>query len=156
MDTTIDVPKTGELALHLERLIAAPRELVFRAWIEPVHLVRWSAPHGFDIPECGGEARPGGRWHTTMCSPEGRMLRLVGTYREIVPPERLVFTHAWLEDDGREGPETLITVTFAEAPGGTLLGFTQTGFASEGARDGHADGWSQCFERLAAYLPEMP
>jgi uncharacterized protein YndB with AHSA1/START domain len=49
MDTTIDAPR-GELALSIERLIAAPRELVFDAWVEPRHLRRWSAPHGFEIP----------------------------------------------------------------------------------------------------------
>ena len=79
-------------------------------------------------------------------------MRLLGTYREIVPPERLVFTHAWCGEGGQSGPETLVTVTFEAVPGGTLMRFTQTGFANEWARDGHGGGWSECFERLAAYL----
>ena len=73
-------------------------------------------------------------------------------YREVVRPERLVFTHAWLGADGAVGPETLVTVTFAETEGGTLMRFTQTGFDAAPDRDGHGDGWSQCFERLAALL----
>src|SRR5699024_1819698 len=84
MDTITDAPRTGH-ALYLERLLAAPRELVFQAWVDPVHIRRWSAPHGYEIPEAGGEARPGGSRHSTMRSPEGRLLRLVGTYREVVP-----------------------------------------------------------------------
>jgi uncharacterized protein YndB with AHSA1/START domain len=89
-----------------------------------------------------------------MRSPQGELMRLEGRYREVVRPERLVFTHAWLGADGVAGPETLVTVVFAEAEGGTLMRFTQTGFDSQGSRDGHGDGWSQCFERLAAYLAD--
>ena len=99
MDTTID-------ALELHRSSGCwrrRRELVFDAWVEPRHLRRWSAPHGFEIPECGGEARPGGRWHATMRSPEGKLLRLEGRYREVVRPERLVFTHQWVEAGRRVG-----------------------------------------------------
>lgn len=154
MDTITEAPRTGAHTLYLERHLAAPRELVFDAWVDPVHIRRWSAPHGFDIPEAGGDARPGGSWHSTMRSPEGRLLRLVGTYREVVPPRRLVFTHAWLEEDGTPGPETVVTVELDAVEGGTLLRFTQSGFDRTESRDGHGDGWSQCFERLAALLAE--
>ena len=152
MDTIIDAPTTETNTLHLERRLRAPRALVFRAWTEPAHLRRWSAPHGFDIPECDGELRPGGSWHSTLVSPAGERMRLRGTYREITPPERLVFTHAWLDADGQPGPETVVTVELDEIPEGTLLRFTQTGFASAADRDGHDGGWSQCFERLEALL----
>jgi hypothetical protein len=84
MDAITDAPRTDDLTLYLERRLNAPRELVFDAWIDPLHLKRWSAPHGFEIPECGGEARDGGTWHATMRSPEGKLLRLVGTYREVM------------------------------------------------------------------------
>ena len=147
MDTTLDA-----LELTIERVLRAPRELVFDAWVEPRHLRRWSAPHEFEIPECGGDARPGGTWFAAMRSPAGETLRLEGRYCEVVRPERLVFTHRWV--GGMEGPETLVTVTFTEVEGGTLMRFSQTGFAGEAARDGHATGWSQCFERLAACLAE--
>ena len=93
-------------------MLKAPRELVFDAWVEPRHLRRWSAPHGFEIPECGGEARPGGRWFAVMRSPEGERLRLEGRYLEVVRPERLVFTHAWVEARCAPGPETVVTVSF--------------------------------------------
>ncbi|HVH01954.1 MAG TPA: SRPBCC domain-containing protein [Amaricoccus sp.] len=156
MDAIIDAPETGkptgELTLRLERRLAAPPELVFDAWVQPAHLRRWSAPHGFEIPECDGDARPGGSWHATMLSPDGRRLRLRGTYREVVRPKWLVFTHAWLGDDGTPGPETVVTVVFEAVEGGTLMRFTQTGFDAAPDRDGHGDGWSQCFERLAALL----
>jgi uncharacterized protein YndB with AHSA1/START domain len=154
MDAITDVRPADGLRLRLERRFAAPPALVFAAWTEPRHLRRWSAPHGFAIPEAGGELKVGGGWHATMRSGDGEEHRLVGTYREIVPPERLVFTHAWLDADGYAGPETLVTVTFEAVDGGTLMRFEQSGFASEWARDGHGGGWSECFERLDAYLGE--
>ncbi len=151
-DPTADAPRAGKLTLHLERRLRAPRALVFQAWTDPAHLRRWSAPHGFSIPECDGDLRPGGTWHSTLVSPAGERLRLRGTYREVSPPERLVLTHCWLGEDGRPGPETVITVELEEIPEGTLLRFTQSGFESEADRNGHDGGWSQCFERLEALL----
>jgi uncharacterized protein YndB with AHSA1/START domain len=152
MDTTTDAILSEEVTLRIERRLAAPRDLVFAVWTESRHLRRWSAPHGFEIVEEEGDLREGGHWRATMRAPDGTDLRLAGTYREIVRPERLVFTHAWLEADGRPGPETLVTVTFEEADGGTLMRFTQTGFATRADRDGHRGGWTESFERLDAYL----
>ena len=154
MDTITDAVLSDEVTLRIDRRLAAPRDLVFAAWTEPRHLRRWSAPHGYDVTEAEGELRAGGAWRATMRAPDGTDLRLTGIYREIVPPERLVFTHAWIEDDGRPGPETLVTVTFEAVEGGTLMRFTQTGFVDRADRDGHGGGWTECFERLDAYLPE--
>ena len=87
----------------------------------------WSSPPGPSRGTCGAGARrtastfrsprascgPGGGWRAAMRAPDGTEHRLVGTYREIVPPERLVFTHAWLDEDGAaRARETLVTVTF--------------------------------------------
>ena len=76
-----------------------------------------------------------------------------GTYREIVPPERLVFTFAWEDAAGDLGHETLVTVTFADAGRGkTRLTLHQALFETESARDAHQGGWASCMERFAAYL----
>ncbi len=87
-----------------------------------------------------------------MRSPEGELLHLAGVYREIVPPERLVFTHAWTDEDGKPGPETLVTVTLAEEGGKTVMTFRQTGFSSTESRDGHGGGWTECFDKLDELL----
>jgi uncharacterized protein YndB with AHSA1/START domain len=141
-------------SLTLTRLFDAPRELVFRAWTEAGHLRRWCAPRGFAIPFADGDLRPGGAWHTTMIAPDGTAHRLVGTYRDIVPPARLVFSHAWLDADDAPGPETLVTVTFEDRGGKTLLTLAQTGFGSAASRDGHAGGWSETLERLSEHLAQ--
>jgi uncharacterized protein YndB with AHSA1/START domain len=125
---------------------------VFRAWSDPEILKKWSAPRGFSIPVSMGEFRVGGSWRATMRSAEGRDYSLIGTYREIVPPERIVFTHAWIEEDGTPGLETIVTVTFEEADGGTRLTLVQTGFDSVASREGHQGGWGETLDRLGELL----
>jgi uncharacterized protein YndB with AHSA1/START domain len=138
--------------LVITRVFDAPPTLVFQAWVEPEHLVHWSAPWGFTITHCEGDLRPGGAWRSCMRSPAGEDLWLGGVYREIVENERLVFTHAWDGKDGRPGHETVVTVTFTAEGGKTKMIFRQAGFESVEARDGHQGGWTQCFDRLAARL----
>ena len=146
----------ADLELTIRRAFDAPRALVFRAWTEPQHLAQWSCPRGFTMIENRGELRVGGAFFACMRSPEGEDHRLRGVYREIVPPERLVFTHAWLDARGVAGPETLVTVTLAERDGRTEMTFHQAGFESVGSRDGHHQGWSSCLERLAELLATLP
>ena len=144
--------RTQELALTLTRRFAAPRAAVFRAWSDPQEMKKWSAPRGFTIPESDGAFRVGGSWRATMRSAEGESHSLIGTYKEIVPPERIVFTHAWLGEDGTPGIETLVTVTFEEVEGGTRLTLVQTGFDSVASRDGHEGGWGESLDRLGELL----
>src|SRR5262245_7544487 len=110
-----------ETELCIERIFDAPRELVIRMWTDAAHLRRWCCPSGFTIPHSEGEIRVGGRFRTCMRSPEGENHWLSGTYREIAPPERLVFTHAWQDADGSSGHETIVTVTLEEQAGKTRL-----------------------------------
>ena len=90
-----------------------------------------------------------------MRSPQWGDLWNGGVYREIVEPERLVFTFAWEDENGRRGHETLVTVTFAEEGGRTKMTFRQAVFESVEDRDGYAGGWSESFERLAAHLATL-
>lgn len=139
--------------LLLTRLFDAPRQLVFDAWTRPEHLERWQgAPEGFTMVEHDVDLRPGGIFRLCMRSPDGVDHRLQGVYREIVAPERLVFTHAWLGADCVPGRETLVTITFAAEGNRTRLTLRQTGFASIGARDGHGEGWNSTLDRLGRYL----
>ena len=79
---------------------------------------------------------------------------LEGGYRAIEKPERLVFTHAWLDADRKPGKETLVTITLAERDGKTELTLRQTGFPSAESRDGHKYGWSSALDVLVDYLSE--
>jgi uncharacterized protein YndB with AHSA1/START domain len=138
--------------LTITRTFGVPREEVWRAWTTCEADNQWSAPEGFTIPQCRIDARVGGIWQITMRKPDGEELAVGGSYRELRAPERLVATHAWRNPDGTDGHETLMTVTLAERGGGTEMTFRQSGFDSAESRDGHRDGWSQCFDKLDAYL----
>ena len=147
---------TSEQELVITRVLDAPRQLVFEAWTKREHLVRWCAPRDFTITHCEGVLQPGGAWRTCMKSPDGIDFWVGGEYREIVPDERLVFTHVWDEEDGTPGHETLVTVSFTEAGvGKTQLTFRQTGFRSTSSRDGHEGGWTESFDNLQAVLRAM-
>jgi uncharacterized protein YndB with AHSA1/START domain len=143
----------GDPELLIKRVFDAPRKLVYEAWTRPEHLERWQgAPEGFTVTSHQVDLRPGGVFRICMRSSEGVDHWLQGVYREVVEPERLVFTHAWLAADGKPGPETLVTITFAETGGKTELTLRQTGFKSTGARDGHQSGWSSTLDRFNAYI----
>ncbi len=98
------------------------------------------------------DVRPGGAWSLRMRAPEGTVQTKRGVYREVMKPERLVFTYAWDDAAGDPGPETIVSVNFAEEGPRTRLTLHQTRFASVTARDAHQGGWTSCFERFATYL----
>lgn len=145
-------PKESPTELFVQRVFDAPRDLVFRMWTEHEHLKRWCCPTGFTIPFSEGEIREGERFRTCMRAPDGTDHWLGGQYREIKPPERLVFTHAWQDEHGRADHETLVTVTFEEQGEKTRLTLHQASFASAASRDGHREGWSETFDSLEQYL----
>jgi len=134
------------------RVFDAPRRLVFKLWTEPEHLMRWWGPRGFTTVSGRMDVRPGGAWFRHMQAPDGSEHRKYGVYREIVPPERLVFTYISDDAQGNPGPETLVTVAFTDLCGKTLLSLHQAGFASVADSGSHERGWTDCLERFAGYL----
>jgi uncharacterized protein YndB with AHSA1/START domain len=143
---------SADRTLVVTRLLDAPRELVFRMWTDPRHVEKWWGPQGFTTTSLEMDPRPGGAYRASMRSPEGKLHTRRGVHREIVPPERLVFTFAWEDAAGDLGHETLVTVTFAEQGGKTLLTLHQATFDSVAGRDDHRRGWTSCLERFAEYL----
>lgn len=145
----------AEDELLITRVFDAPRSLVFKAWSSSDHQVHWLGPKDFTVQYCHIDFRVGGNYRACIRSPEGTDYWMRGVYREIVAPERLVFTFSW-EEEGERGLETIATVTFAEQGSRrTLMTFHQAPFRSLAERDGHTDGWSQCFDRLEVYVATM-
>ena len=142
----------AENELVVTRLIAAPRRLVFKTWTQPEHVARWWGPQGFTTIHCDMDIRVGGRYRFGMRSPQGTEYWKRGVYREIVEPERVVFTFAWEDAEGNPGHELLTTVTFADENGKTRLTLCQAMFATQESRDGHFTGWTSCLERFAEYI----
>jgi uncharacterized protein YndB with AHSA1/START domain len=143
---------TAPLELVVSRLIDAPPTLVFKAWTKQEHAARWWGPAGFTIVSCRLDATPGGTYRVAMRTPEGTVRTKRGIYREVVAPERLVFTYAWEDPDGNPGHEMHITVTFEPRGHQTLLTLRQIDFENAPERDSHGSGWTSCFERFAEYM----
>jgi glutathione S-transferase len=143
--------RAATFELTLSRLIRAPREKVFDAFVKPDMMKRWMAPRGMSLPEVAAEAKAGGRYSVTMRARDGEAFTAAGTYREVQRPERLVYTWQW---QGSQMPpvETLITVTFTEKDGGTEVRMTHSGFPDAGMRDSHQGGWNSSLNRLADSL----
>ena len=145
-------PAAAEGELVITRIFDAPRELVFNTWVDPEQAAYWIGPRGFTAHHLEGELRPGGAWRLCLRPDDGgKDLCQGGVYREVVAPERLVFTFAWEGEgeNGGPGPETLVTVTFAEHEGNkTRLIFRQSVFKSIEQLEGHGGGWNSTFDRL--------
>jgi uncharacterized protein YndB with AHSA1/START domain len=148
---TVTTPSDREVLIR--RTVAAPRRLVFAAWTRPEHLSRWLlGPEGWTMPICEIDLRPGGSWHYGWRRADGSELDMYGEYREVSPPERLVFTERW----GGDWPETLHTLVLTEEDGRTTMS-EWVRYPSREARDaalatGMTDGLTASYERLDAVL----
>ena len=147
--------------LHISRVFAAPRDLVYRAFTDPAMLARWMGPRGFDAKEIEHDIRVGGAWRLCLernqvdpaCESGGNMrLWQGGTYLEVVPPEKLVYTFAWRDRNDIPTYETTVTVTFRALEGKTVMDFRQGPFKTVAERDGHNVGWNSSFDRFSEFL----
>lgn len=144
--------RTSDSSLNITRVFDAPREMVWMAWTKPEHALHWWGPKHHPAIDIEWDARPGGRWRNCLRSVEtGEPLWHGGVFREVVAPEKLVFSFAW-EEPGERGLETVVTVTFTETDGKTRMVMHQVPFQSITERDGHDEGWNSTFDRLAEYL----
>jgi uncharacterized protein YndB with AHSA1/START domain len=140
--------KDASPELTLTRQIAAPRGLVFQVWTDKDHLVHWFHPKDCTTTFCEADVRVGGKYRVAFRTPDGDEHTMHGEFREVVVPERLVFTFEW-ENDAE--PANLVTVTFTERVGNTQVTFHQAPFSSPKSRDSHADGWGQVLVNLESY-----
>jgi len=152
--------ESAELELFITRVFDAPRKLVFKAWTEAEHLERWQgAPRGFTVTSHDVDMRPGGAYRICMRSPEGVDHWLQGVYREVVEPERLVFTAVARDKQGNPLLESLTTVAFVKNGGRTQLTVeaSAVGLAPGAPQmlDGMEAGWTQSLERLANHVSRI-
>jgi uncharacterized protein YndB with AHSA1/START domain len=138
--------------IEITRVYDAPRELVWKAWTDPEHLVQWWGPHGWSTPleTVTMDVRPGGDFRLTSVSDEGVEMPMVGVYREVVEQERLVLDepaeHAW-----HEGAES--SVTFTDLGGGrTEVVIRATIQTTDEMRANAERGMRDTFDRLGEHL----
>lgn len=156
-------------AFVISRVFDAPRDLVWKVCSEPEHMGRWFGPVGCVGRVVKMDFRPGGMYHFCLTFPGGMEMWARFVYREIVPPEKIVYLHSFSDDKGglarhSMSPvwplEILSTFTFTELSGKTTLTINWMPYnASDEERKvfgaSHGDmrqGWSGTLDRLAEYL----
>lgn len=149
----------------ISRVFDAPRELVFEAWTNPEHLLRWFAPHRCTLHFARIDVRPGGGFHSCIRDAAFECW-CVGEYQEIVRPERLVYTLAIADEHGnkvapstvghdpRWPAETVLSVTFEDHDGKTKLTLRQNVAESLAKQTGAYPSWLEMLERLDEVLHE--
>lgn len=142
--------------LILNRLLDAPADKLFRCWTTPELLKQWFAPKPYTTPVAEIDVRPGGASNIIMRSPEGQEIPCPGTYLEVIPNRKLVFSDAFIGDwVPREGsPFMVATITF-EPEGDKTRYIAVVRHWSDAEKKKHEEmgfhkGWGQCAEQLEA------
>lgn len=148
-----------ENELTITRTFDAPRALVWQAWTDPKHIMQWWGPAGFNNETCESDLRAGGRFNLKMRAPDGNVYPCIGTFREVIKHERIVY-----DGEAAEGhpcgagipPRAVVTVSFAEQGGKTRLTL-HTRFASAERKQAAAAArfvisWEEALERLAGHI----
>jgi len=172
MDTRSPAIDVAERAFTITRWFDAPRERVWQAWTDPAQLAEWWGPHGFTNPVADVDVRPSGELRIVMRSPDGADFPVVGEFLEVEPPSKLVFSDVvgdqappeWRARIDSNRPSSMpgsqlrivVTVTFEERDGGTLLSIRNQFDSDEDRdaimRDGAVEGWTESLERLETLL----
>lgn len=139
---------TATSSLNLKQVFPAPVERVWDAWTKPENVRQWYAPGAYTIPEIEMDVRRGGRYRILMHNPETDVRQtLIGTYKEVTPGKRLVYTWQWRTKEGTS-PDTLVTVTFEDHGDQTAVTVVHDLFPDLDMRDKHIKGWTACLEKL--------
>ncbi|MFI6435232.1 SRPBCC domain-containing protein [Streptomyces sp. NPDC050759] len=145
----------GGLRLYMQRVLRAPRPVVFRALTDPQELAKWWGPDGFTTLGVESDLRPGGDYRIAMQPPEGDRFYLVGEFLVVDPPERLSYTFRW-EDPDPEDRETVVTHSLRDIGGTSAeLVFTQGDFATERRQALHEEGWTQSLNKLEELMSSV-
>lgn len=160
-ETTAAPSEPSSTDLVISRVLAAPREALWRAWTTPELLAQWWCPKPWTTEVRAFDLRPGGAFHTFMSGPEGGTSDNPGCFLHIVPQERLVMT-SMLVADWRPVvswmPST-VTIDFSDEGAGTRYVATVMHLDKE-TRDRHEAmgfhaGWNMCIDQLQALAQRL-
>jgi uncharacterized protein YndB with AHSA1/START domain len=156
---TLQVTTPSDQEIVLTRAFDAPRDLVFEAWTNPEHVRHWWGLRSSTMLVCEADVRPGGSWRYVTTGSEGADVPFTGVYREVTPPERLVYTEVYDVEPFNSGDPAVNTVTFTEEDGGTLVTVI-TVYPTKEVRDfvlgtGMESGAAESYDRLAEHLKTL-
>lgn len=143
--------------LKITRLIDAPRERIFEAWTDPTQLVQWWAPKPIITTDFEIDPRTGGIFRSVMRAPDGTEYPTMGIFLEVVKPERIVTTDAYLPGwIPAEKPFMTAVITFEEEDGKTRYTASARHWNAEDKKVhedmGFEEGWGTCLDQLEALV----
>lgn len=168
MDKIARTEPEADRTAVIRRTMKVPARYLFAAHAKAEHIMRWFGPVGYPVTECDYDFRVGGRWRMVMTGPDGvKGPPFGGTFLEIVPDRRIVYTDAF--EDGKGGPmnlrhaggQIIFTTTFEESGGETTVTVSvlfdtvamKEEFLGIGMREGLESGldqWESVARKLAA------
>jgi uncharacterized protein YndB with AHSA1/START domain len=135
---------------RITRIIDAPREDVFRAWTEPEQIRQWWGPGEFTCPQAEVDLRPGGAYRLAMQPATGDPFIVAGTYLEVEPPARLLYTWRWETGPAADGSESRVRVEFNARGDQTELVLTHTDFPASHGPAPYRMGWEGGLDKFEA------
>lgn len=148
MSTTQTMPGHS---FALKRTFAAARDRVFSAWTDARYFGLWFYPPShYKTVITRLDLRVGGKYSLEMHHKDGAVHKLSGTYEEVRPPQKLVFSWRWQHEEHL--PESLVTVVFTDLGGSTEVELTHQGLHSAESAKEHQQGWKGCLDHLEEYL----
>ena len=141
-----------EPSLTLKRRLEAPPEAVYAAWTDPKKIVKWFGPDAGPVEHAETDVMDGVSYADDCETLDGEKHHVSGTYMEVVPNQKLVFTWQWITMPERQ---SLVTILIKPDGAGSLLTLQHEKFFDEKARDGHLYGWTGCLDKLVVYMAEQ-
>lgn len=148
-------------SITITRQFKAPREAVWKAWVEPLHFKMWWGPKNFTCPSARMDVEVGGEYIWCMQGPDKQQYWTTGEYEEVVPMEKLVYTDSFADEHGHKVPashynmpgewqmETKVTVLLVDKAGGTEMIVKHEGIPEGEMSTQCSAGWNESFDKLA-------
>jgi len=146
------VGQRGTLRLEVRKTIAATPERLFAAWTQPERLKQWWGPEGVECIDAVVDLRVGGRYRIGNLLPDGNVLWIVGEYRVVEPPQKLVYS--WQIESQSHAPE-IVTVRFEPREGGTEVVVIHESIPDVSTQKQHQYGWKGCLAGLAEFIARI-
>jgi len=158
--TTYNDSATAEQlkTISISRILNQPIHKIWEAWSKPATFMKWWGPKEYSCPFCTIDFNEGGKYLAAMRGPDGKDIYSTGTYKEIIPHEKIAYTDSFADSEGNvvggaeyNMPtmplESYVTVTLEEFNGKTTMWLEHEGIPEEMYED-CVKGWNSSFDKM--------
>ena len=162
--TTTDFisPQQQQKIITIKRVFNLPLDSLWKAWREPESCKKWWGPQEYTCPSCSIDFKVGGKYLASMKSADGKEIWSTGTYKEIIPKSKIVYTDSFADSKGNKvdasyynmpamQAELMVTVQFEDLGGKTNMTLEHVGLPEEIAND-CIKGWQSSFDKLESNI----